>query len=104
MHHSCTGFSRLIEVNEPILNSHDLNNNLAMRVRVVFTVALIAICVVAFPMPSQLLQVEGTAPPQFQVELDTMTNGKASKITIEVTREWAPRGADRSPNRHLRVL
>merc|ERR1712096_561988 len=60
-----------------------------------FVIALtLIVAAAAFPTPSELDKAS-QAPPVFNAELATETNGKAGKVTIEVHRDWAPKGADR---------
>merc|ERR1712216_1051258 len=54
---------------------------------------ILAVTVSAFPSPLKLAEIEGQAPPVFNAELGT--SNPAGKITIQVHRSWAPKGADR---------
>lgn len=58
---------------------------------------LLVCSVVAFPTPQELAQVSGTAPDTFLAEFDAsaLQGGAKGKITVEVHKDWAPRGADR---------
>merc|ERR1711871_1241168 len=58
---------------------------------------LLVCSVVAFPTPQELAQVSGTAPDTFLAEFDAsaLQGGAKGKITVEVHKDWAPKGADR---------
>jgi len=61
-----------------------------MKLIVAFSLCAMAL---AFPAPQQMAQTEGAAPAVFVAEM--ATGSPSGSVTIEVHRDWAPRGADR---------